>query len=77
MPHPHPWAIVSDAYKREHLQKSRQRAHRKKINQKSNGVGLTFAQALKQALALVDTRVHDHFIVIGSGVLSSLKWVLL
>ena len=30
----------------------------------------TLTQALKQALALVDVRVLDHFIVAGSGVLS-------
>ena len=31
---------------------------------------VTVTQALKQALALVDVRVLDHFIVAGSGVLS-------
>ena len=30
----------------------------------------TLTQALRQALALVDIRVLDHFIVAGSGVLS-------
>ncbi len=30
----------------------------------------TLTQALKQALALVDVRVLDHFIVAGTGVLS-------
>src|SRR5450631_2625806 len=30
----------------------------------------TLTQALKQALALIDVRVLDHFIVAGSGVLS-------
>ena len=30
----------------------------------------TLTQALRQALALVDIRVRDHFIVAGSGVLS-------
>jgi DNA repair protein RadC len=30
----------------------------------------TLTQALKQALALIDVRVLDHFIVAGGGVLS-------
>ena len=37
----------------------------------------TLTQALKQALALVDIRVLDHFIVAGSGVLSFAERVLL